>query len=39
MIIFVDTELCADFDVMTDVTGHIRFARYFDRHGMWSRTG
>ena len=30
---FVDTELCADFDVMTDVTGHIRTAQYFDRHG------
>jgi hypothetical protein len=29
----LDTELCADFDVMTDITGHIRFARYFDRHG------
>ena len=24
---FVDTELCADFDVMTDVTGHIRTAQ------------
>lgn len=30
---FVDTELCADFDVMIDATGHIRFATYFDRHG------
>jgi hypothetical protein len=30
---FVDTELCADFDVMIDVTGHIRLAQYFDRQG------
>jgi hypothetical protein len=30
---FLDTELCAEFDVMTDVTGHIRFATYFDRQG------
>lgn len=30
---FLDKRLCADFDVMTDVTGHIRFAQYFDRHG------
>jgi len=30
---FLDTELCADFDVMTDVTGHIRLAQYFDRYG------
>jgi hypothetical protein len=30
---FLDEELCADFDVWTDATGHIRFATYFDRHG------
>jgi hypothetical protein len=30
---FLDTELCDDFDVWTDATGHIRFAQYFDRHG------
>jgi hypothetical protein len=30
---FVDTELCADFDVVIDITGHIRFAQYFDRDG------
>jgi hypothetical protein len=29
----VDTELCADFDVLTDISGHVRFAQYFDRHG------
>jgi hypothetical protein len=30
---FVDTELCADFDVVTDITGHIRLAQYVDRDG------
>jgi hypothetical protein len=30
---FLDTELCAEFDVMTDVTGHIRLAEYYDRQG------
>lgn len=30
---FVNTELCGDFDVMIDFTGHIRFAQYYDRDG------
>jgi hypothetical protein len=30
---FVDTELCAKFDVQIDVTGRIRLAEYFDRQG------
>jgi len=29
----VDTQLCADFDVTIDGTGHVRVSTYFDRHG------
>jgi hypothetical protein len=29
----IDTELCRGFDVMTDITGHVRFAQYFDSEG------
>jgi hypothetical protein len=30
---FVDTELCADFDVQFDGTGHIRLSQHVDRDG------
>ena len=30
---FIDTELCPGFDVMTDITGFVRFTQFFDREG------